>query len=412
MSYSLSKYFSAIAAKRLSQVEVHPKVSNQHEFNGIKGFKNILGVDRATFQSTFIRLTDDTEKAINESGSITWYNSRERSATRSPEYRLYYSPNEVIKASSTGDLLIVGKMTDNKLAVITAAKNSTSEDQLLWLFGLSELGNDFILKDFSDDHSDIGFAGRYILSSLGFEVEETAPDYLDQLLRLFGKSFPSTKVFSDFARSTIKDVSPVEEPDKTLMTWLSREELLFKTLESEIVKDKLEAGFGKDGKDVDEFIKFSLSVQNRRKARAGFAFENNLALIFRENLLSFSHGAVTERNNKPDFLFPGSMQYHQPDFNPLLLTMLGVKTTAKDRWRQILSEAGKIPRKHLITLEPAISRNQTEDMIANNIQLVIPAPLFRTYNITQQANIFTVQDFINKVKIDQKGNSQVKIFNS
>ena len=36
-----------------------------------------------------------------------------------------------------------------------------------------------------------------------------------------------------------------------------------------------------------------------------------------------------------------------------------VKSTCKDRWRQVLSEADRIPNKHLFTLEAAISENQT-----------------------------------------------------
>jgi hypothetical protein len=401
MLNSLSKYFPAIAAKRLSQVEVQPRSSNQHEFNGIGEFRKILGTEKATFETTYIRLNDDEGKVISSLGTMTWYDARENHPVRS-EYRLYYSSNEVIKSSVVGDLVIVGKMTGNKLAVVIAPQGSTSEKQLLWLFGIAEIGNGFTVKDFSHDKLDIGFAGRYILSSIGFEIEETAPDYLEDLINLFGKTFPSTKIFSDFARSTVKDVSPIEEPDKTLMIWLEREELLFKTLESSIVKEKLETGFGKDGKDVDDFIKFSLSVQNRRKARAGFAFENNLALIFKLNGLSYSHGAITERNNKPDFIFPGSIQYHSQDFDVNLLTMLGVKTTAKDRWRQVLSEATKIHHKHLITLEPSISRNQTEDMIANGLQLVIPEPLFTTYSLDQQKQLLTVRGFIEMVYRKQK----------
>lgn len=35
--------------------------------------------------------------------------------------------------------------------------------------------------------------------------------------------------------------------------------------------------------------------------------------------------------------------------------MLGAKTTIKERWRQVLEEANRIERKHLITLEPAVS---------------------------------------------------------
>ena len=57
--------------------------------------------------------------------------------------------------------------------------------------------------------------------------------------------------------------------------------------------------------DIDLFIKVSLSIHNRRKSRAGHAFENHLDVIFKNNGLIYDKGAKTERNNKPDFLFPG-----------------------------------------------------------------------------------------------------------
>ena len=44
-----------------------------------------------------------------------------------------------------------------------------------------------------------------------------------------------------------------------------------------MVAERLKQGFvSEDGVDVDDFIRFSLSVQNRRKSRAGHAFENHV----------------------------------------------------------------------------------------------------------------------------------------
>ncbi len=396
MSSPLSEFFTGVGVKRLSQVEVASALSNQHEFNGINEFRTIFGSEKRKFNTKYIYLADDEEKLLEADGFMTWYDARENHPSRT-EYRLYYSSNEVISAAEANDLVVVGRTGEEELAVIVAPQNSTSEKQLLWLFGMEEAANKFIVKDLTGSKQDIGFAGRYILSSLGMEQEETAPDYLDELLRRFGKKFPTTKEFSDYARSTVKYVSPIEEPDETLMAWLEREELLFKTLEKVIVKEQLVKGFGDDGTDVEEFIKLSLSIQNRRKSRAGFSFENNLAVLFSLNKVHYSHGAVTERNNKPDFVFPGVKYYHDVTFDTKLLTMLGLKTTAKDRWRQVLSEAVKLPEKHLITLEPAISKNQTEEMIANNLQLVIPSPLYATYSLYQQKQLMTLKGFIDMV---------------
>ena len=75
--------------------------------------------------------------------------------------------------------------------------------------------------------------------------------------------------------------------------------------------------------------------------------------------------------------------------------MLGVKTTCKDRWRQVLSEARRIGEKHLFTLEPGISENQTNEMQANNLRLVLPqALLHETYRGSQKKWLMSLTDFI------------------
>ncbi|UII31112.1 hypothetical protein LVD17_22735 [Fulvivirga ulvae] len=396
----INKFFTGVGAKRLSEVEVSPAVSNQHEFNGITEFKEIFGTAKINFTAKYIYLADDEESTITEEGTLTWYNARENHATRT-EYRLYYSANEVISTSTPGDLIVICRVSENELFIIVTPEGSTSEKQILWLFGLGEVGNKFKIRDFTEEQITIDFAGKYIINSLGIEVEETIDDYLDELLNKFGNKFPKTQEFSEYARSTIKNVSPVEAPDETLMAWLEKEEMLFRTLEKHIVQQKLKQGFGKNGTDVDEFVTFSLSVQNRRKSRAGHAFENHLATLFDSNELCYSKGVKTERNNKPDFLFPGIKKYKDAGFSEQLLTMLGVKTTAKDRWRQVLAEADRIRIKHLITLQPAISENQTDEMKAQSISLVVPSPLLSTFSKGQQTELLTVKDFIKLVRDKQ-----------
>jgi len=84
--------------------------------------------------------------------------------------------------------------------------------------------------------------------------------------------------------------------------------------------------------------------------------------------------------------------------------MLGVKTTCKDRWRQVLTEAERIPRKHLCTLEPSISEAQTTEMISHQLQLVVPASIVSTYNSKQQPWLMTVSDFISLARERQNIN--------
>jgi hypothetical protein len=146
--------------------------------------------------------------------------------------------------------------------------------------------------------------------------------------------------------------------------------------------------------DVEGFIKFSLSVQNRRKSRAGSALENHLATIFKLNGLKFERGAKTENNNKPDFLFPGAREHGLLEFPANNLIMLGAKSTCKDRWRQVLSEANRIETKHLLTLEPGISENQTNEMKIKRLQLVLPKQLHETFKQSQRNALMTLTEFV------------------
>lgn len=397
MSNPLSKFFVAAGAKRLTAVETDPETSNQHEFNGVLGFKEIFGTERITFETKFLYLPDNEEGELLESGHLTWYDARENHATRT-EFRLYYSPNIPIKLAQEDDLVIIAKSTEGYLLVIVCPKSSTHESQLLWLFGLEESEKRFLIKDYSDVKSDLGFAGKLIVSSLGLEIEEEEPNYLEDMLQRFGEKLPSTFLFSQYARATLKDiVSPAEAPDETLIAWMAWEEKLFRTFEKFTVQAKLKEGFGSDGLNVDDFISFSLSVQNKRKSRAGYAFENHLAEIFDKSSITYSRGVKTERNNKPDFLFPGVKEYFDPQFLSTKLTMLGLKTTAKDRWRQVIPEADRISPKHLITLEPAISKNQTDEMRVQAVQLVIPKSIVPTYSLDQQRELMCLEEFINLV---------------
>lgn len=406
----LSDYFSGIGAKRLTDVEVSPSRSHQHEFNGISEFKRIFGSEKISFQAKYIYLHDDEEQVLSDNGTLTWYDAREGHPTRS-EYRLYYTENTVLNKAEAGDLIVICKKNSDELFIIVAPEGSTSESQVLWLFGLDEgesgfniAGNDkqlslrFVVKELKKDKTELSVGGKYILSELGIEVQDEAPDFLDDLLKKFGSSFPKTTEFSEYARATSGKVSPVEAPDETLMTWMDHEEKLFRTLERHLLQEKLKTGFGENGHDPDDFINFSLSVQNRRKARAGWAFENHLAYLFSCNEMAYSKGAKTERNNKPDFIFPHIRLYTDAKFPTEYLTMLGVKTTAKDRWRQVLSEADRIKVKHLITLQPAISKNQTDEMRSQNLQLVVPTILKGSYTAEQQKEIFEVSDFVRLVK--------------
>jgi hypothetical protein len=146
-----------------------------------------------------------------------------------------------------------------------------------------------------------------------------------------------------------------------------------------------------------------MQLHQRRRSRAGRALENHLETILEVYRLRYARGAETENRNRPDFLFPGAVEYADAGFPTDRLTMLGVKFTLKDRWRQVLAEASRIQDKHLLTLEPGISTNQTSQIATSRLQLVIPRPLHSTFTSTQQATLMDVRGFLGLVQTRQAG---------
>ncbi len=398
----LSDLFVGVVAKRLTLVETITEKSNQHEFQGTRPLRRLLGdEDRRGIPTRFIWISGEQE-ALAEDGFMSWSNVR-KGKPRAPEYHLYYSGNAVTELMQPGDMLFLALQRDGSILVaITPA--GTIQNQLVWLFGLEEQPEfAFTFQEIDDAHNaELDFAARYILDELGIEPEEPEADLLDGLIERFGLTFPTTRIFSELARSSLPEVSAADDPDRALIEWMDREEQLFRRLERRIVADRIGGGFhAPDGADVDGFLSFSLSVQNRRKARAGQALENHLEAVFGAQGIRYARGAETENRNKPDFLFPGPDEYHDPAFPAARLTMLGAKSTLKDRWRQVLSEAQRIDDKHLLTLEPGISENQTGEMQAKRLQLVVPRRLHATYRPTQQTWLMDVDVFLSIVRVRQ-----------
>lgn len=395
----LSEYFRSVASKRLSTVEIEPNASNQHEFNGVAGLKKILGTEKQYIKATFFYFEDDMEENIREEGDLTWYDSRKNHPKRS-EFRLYFQETEVSRLAAPNDLFIMAIKNDGKAFIIIARQNSTAEHQLAWLFNLPEhSGKSFAVQEESDNDSiKTGIFSQHLLEQLGIVLPSTEESCLEEMLCKFNGKFPSTLEFSAFAREKVGDFNAYDNrADDVLSTWMQKEESLFRTLERHLVGKRIDEGFSGDTR-VDTFISFSLSVQNRRKSRAGNALENHLSFLFERLNIKFSRTPQTEGHSKPDFLFPGIEEYQNPLFPARSLTMLGVKTTCKDRWRQILAEADRIEEKHLFTLQSGISQNQTDEMGAHKVQLVIPRQIHSSFSVGQQCQLMTLDDFVGLVR--------------
>ena len=323
----LSEYFVGAAARRLSEVEIDKSRSNQHELAATRPVRSFLGDSPASerLEVRFVYVDDESAPLIFDT-QVTYYDTR-KDQDRAPEYRMYYADNDVTDAASAGDTMVIAKRPDGDVLIVFARQGSTVESQLMWLFDISFTeGNTFAAAgQQAIDQPVTPRSVQVLLDAFGIEPEVSEPDYLEILLTEFGGRFPTTAASSALARRLVVDIDPLSDPDGALLRWWDTEYLLFQTLERHIVSVRLEEGFTGDTA-VEDFLSFSLTVQNRRKSRSGHAFENHIEHLLGLHNVRVEKNTRTERGSKPDFLFPGQVEYNDPEYPVEQLHRLGAKT--------------------------------------------------------------------------------------
>jgi hypothetical protein len=189
------------------------------------------------------------------------------------------------------------------------------------------------------------------------------------------------------------------DPDSRLLRRRQCEFEIFKSLEEAVELPHIKTGFT----SIDGFIARAQTILQRRKARSGRSLELHARAIFVEERLvegtHFAHQPESEPGKRPDFLFPSAEAYRDNSFPQDRLRMLAVKTTCRDRWRQVLNEADKIPAKHLLTLQEGVSEGQFREMTQAGVQLVVPAGLTEKFPKAVQPHLQTLESFIGDVRL-------------
>ncbi|GKX35832.1 MAG: type II restriction endonuclease [Rhizobiaceae bacterium MnEN-MB40S] len=188
-------------------------------------------------------------------------------------------------------------------------------------------------------------------------------------------------------------------PDKRLLRRRECEFEIFRSVEEAIELPAIKAGFT----TLDDFIARAQTVLQRRKARSGRSLElHTREILIEERFLEgadFEHGPQSEPGKRPDFLFPSQAAYRDPSFPAARLRMLATKTTCRDRWRQVLNEADRIPLKHLLTLQEGVSEAQFREMTQANVHLVVPEPLIGKFPASIRADIQTLESFMGDLRL-------------
>lgn len=233
-------------------------------------------------------------------------------------------------------------------------------------------------------------------------TQETPDECIERRFREFVKgqrNFPSTKILSKAALEAIEycvKAFPTLSYDDRLMELIKREYKLFQMIERQVCQRDIVRPF----KDVDDFLSTASSIMNRRKSRAGRALENHFEYLLTAASVPFEARPRIDGTDEPDILIPSTQAYEDPKYDATKLCMVGLKTTCKDRWRQVVQEAKRIPQKHILTLQGGISPKQLIQMRAAKVTLIVPKSLQCLYPTKDTGiTLLTVDDFIKSVAI-------------
>lgn len=328
------------------------------------------------FESTIL------SHGITRMNRLVWYNQKSRDECRITCWSDEAKRNSVLQKSMTGGLFVAAFLKKDGMiahAWVWLCTEPDEEDLIEQRIGTIEPGGYF-------------FNGSMSGKLAGIKTGNPCEALKLKIPDAWFSQFPEGQ---EIVRLTFGLLAGDKSTaDQKLLTRRGCEYELFLTIENQHVLPKIRQGFD----SVEAFIELANSVTNRRKSRSGKSFEFHLEQIFSETALPNTRGGKTEGKKTPDFVFPSIGHYQDKSWSEEKLRMLGVKTTCKDRWRQILNEADRIRHKHLITLQEGVSVEQHQEMKAAGVILVVPSGLQKKYPEAIRSSLLSLEQFIGETK--------------
>jgi EcoRII C terminal len=408
-----TKFFKAIAWKRLRVIDLPGHGSNQHELQGITALRLILGTaDRKGVRALWRGFDDDGLLVADTTSQLTWYDARAGKTDRSAEFRLYFRNDTPLEYAKVDDLLLIaqphadGPLAAHDIVFYVIPWESSLRAEVMAALQL----DDPVHAVKTVDEKVLATAELLGLQEETLRALEPAfqqlaePDDVEAAVREHFReilasrstaSYPKTIELATFAQSIVR-CDPREDPDDALMRVLDLESRAFHALENLLLAERISKPFP----SVAAYLKAANSDLNRRKSRRGSSFEHQLAWIFTAWELPYEKQAKADGGSKVDFLFPGIEAYDKlpPQAGAGCgVVMLALKSKVRERWGQLSRETRRLVSKHLATLDPHISASQLAEMKAAGVEIVVPARLHAGYGASANS-ILSVRDFVELVR--------------
>lgn len=317
---------------------------------------------------------------------INWYNNRLRGGTRNETRVTGFGGTEspLLDPDNTGAIALLFYTKDNNgwECYYWVCQNASEEDTAEDFAGPVEPGRPRCWStsgsNLLDDAEAVPQSGCWLT--------------LAQITAEWADRFPTPQEIIDKAISLqgYRGLSV----DSRLLKRRDCEYDVFRSVEQAFELPAIQHGF----ESIGVFVNKANTILQRRKSRAGRSLELQMKAILEEESVKCEFQARTEAKNRPDFIFPSQEAYNNPSYPDSQLRMLAVKTTVRERWRQILEEADRISVKHLLTLQEGVSEQQFSQMRNAGVRLVVPESLHTRYPASVRPEILTLQNFIKEVQ--------------
>lgn len=319
------------------------------------------------------------EDAFVTESRVKWYGCGTRS-----EYRVtcFGRGFPLLKPDTQGALLVL--IREDEIHYLGYVIQDGDEiDATLALLGISASETNRIVR--GDGYEASGLEERDILAFVHKTLTETPGE------------FPSTAAISSKAQSILElhyGQNRRMSSDARLIRLRAIEFGIFRKLEDSMYGERLSRPF----ENVDDLVSFGNTVLQRRKSRSGKSLEHHLSYLMTRGNITFESQGIIEGVRKPDFIFPSVDAYCNPDYPEDGLVFLAAKTTLKERWSEILREAGRIPHVFLATLQYPVSNSQLREMTAHGIRLVVPSRYHASFPRESRSGLFSLGSFMDFVR--------------
>jgi restriction endonuclease EcoRII-like protein len=343
-----------LAVKRLSAVEVDPTRSNQHELNATVLMRQLdFPPERKSGPLTLVMYSGDEAPETFE-GGYTFSNVRE-GKPRAPEYHMYYTSAALPPRAKPGDLLVIFREpgSDELRGVIAAAGTQTEEELLDGLL-LNIDAQDMSLKYANAAVSKA--QAVTVASALGaMPTTFSATSHPVFASAVAAGTLPATAVMAQAGEELVAASGmTITDPDVRLEAMLAAETELFFAIRDRTGKERLEA-LTASGASFAAIELFFLKRSQSAKSRRGTSLMLHFGSLLTVEGIQFTPECNTGKPPPADFMIPSCDAYNDSTFPDARLRMVSAKSTLKERWTEVIPEAGRIDEKYLVTLDKKLT---------------------------------------------------------